>query len=233
MDLGLSLMASPHSSYPPLDLAAAGAVVVTNTFGAGQAIARAVLGEHHLQRPGTSPSLIAGIGQGVALGAGRASAARANHRNSSVRDRLERGLRADLRSTRGCARRDRRRSGWAPSAAPPEFPDPWAPSIEERVRTHHRCHRGTRSRTCTRCPTRAPFAIASSTWSRRSARTTSTERISATWFTRAELPILERLIGDVQTRWSSAGRATRRGFDNLVTRARAVRAAASSSTSTT
>ena len=32
MDLGLSLMATPHPSYPPLDLAAAGAVVVTNTF---------------------------------------------------------------------------------------------------------------------------------------------------------------------------------------------------------
>ncbi|MFO1540857.1 MAG: hypothetical protein ACKOTZ_10535 [Chloroflexota bacterium] len=31
-DVGLSLMASPHPSYPPLDLAAAGAVVVTNRF---------------------------------------------------------------------------------------------------------------------------------------------------------------------------------------------------------
>lgn len=32
-DLGLSLMLTPHPSYPPLDLAAAGAVVVTNTWG--------------------------------------------------------------------------------------------------------------------------------------------------------------------------------------------------------
>lgn len=32
MDLGLSLMATPHTSYPPLDLAAAGAVVVTNSW---------------------------------------------------------------------------------------------------------------------------------------------------------------------------------------------------------
>lgn len=32
MDLGLSLMASPHPSYPPLDLAASGAVVVTNEW---------------------------------------------------------------------------------------------------------------------------------------------------------------------------------------------------------
>ncbi len=32
VDLGLSLMATPHPSYPPLDLAASGAVVVTNKF---------------------------------------------------------------------------------------------------------------------------------------------------------------------------------------------------------
>jgi hypothetical protein len=33
VDLGLSLMYTPHPSYPPLDLAASGAVVVTNRFG--------------------------------------------------------------------------------------------------------------------------------------------------------------------------------------------------------
>lgn len=33
VDLGLSLMSTPHPSYPPLDLAASGAVVVTNRFG--------------------------------------------------------------------------------------------------------------------------------------------------------------------------------------------------------
>jgi hypothetical protein len=32
-DVGLSLMLSPHPSYPPLELAACGATVVTNTFG--------------------------------------------------------------------------------------------------------------------------------------------------------------------------------------------------------
>ncbi len=32
IDLGLSLMYTPHPSYPPLDLAASGAVVVTNRF---------------------------------------------------------------------------------------------------------------------------------------------------------------------------------------------------------
>jgi hypothetical protein len=33
VDLALSLMCTPHPSYPPLDLAASGAVVVTNRFG--------------------------------------------------------------------------------------------------------------------------------------------------------------------------------------------------------
>lgn len=33
MDLGLCLMYSPHPSYPPLDLASSGAVVVTNKYG--------------------------------------------------------------------------------------------------------------------------------------------------------------------------------------------------------
>lgn len=33
IDLGFSLMYTPHPSYPPLDLAASGAVVVTNKFG--------------------------------------------------------------------------------------------------------------------------------------------------------------------------------------------------------
>jgi hypothetical protein len=32
IDLGLSLMYTPHPSYPPLDLAASGAVVVTNRY---------------------------------------------------------------------------------------------------------------------------------------------------------------------------------------------------------
>ena len=36
MDVGLSLMYTPHPSYPPLDLAASGAVVVTSRFGRKQ-----------------------------------------------------------------------------------------------------------------------------------------------------------------------------------------------------
>ncbi len=33
IDIGISLMATPHPSYPPLDLASAGAVVITNGYG--------------------------------------------------------------------------------------------------------------------------------------------------------------------------------------------------------
>lgn len=38
IDLGLSLMYTPHPSYPPLDLAASGAVVVTNKFANKQSL---------------------------------------------------------------------------------------------------------------------------------------------------------------------------------------------------
>ncbi len=40
IDLGLSLMDTPHPSYPPLDLAASGAVVVTNTHGLKTSLAQ-------------------------------------------------------------------------------------------------------------------------------------------------------------------------------------------------
>src|SRR5579864_6155032 len=80
MDLGLSLMASPHSSYPPLDLAAAGAVVVTNTFGPE----KQSLDQYSANIICADPSLltlVAGIGQGVALAAD-AERRGANYRNS-------------------------------------------------------------------------------------------------------------------------------------------------------
>ncbi|MBU2839940.1 hypothetical protein HF670_10250 [Acidithiobacillus thiooxidans] len=40
IDVGLSLMCTPHPSYPPLDLAASGAVVVTNKFGLKQNLSK-------------------------------------------------------------------------------------------------------------------------------------------------------------------------------------------------
>jgi hypothetical protein len=38
VDVGLSLMSTPHPSYPPLDLVACGAVAVTNRFGTKQSL---------------------------------------------------------------------------------------------------------------------------------------------------------------------------------------------------
>jgi len=81
MDLGLSLMASPHSSYPPLDLAAAGAAVVTNTFGPHkQSLAQ--YSANIICCDPALPSMIAGIGQGVAL-AEDVDRRRAQHRAST------------------------------------------------------------------------------------------------------------------------------------------------------
>lgn len=40
IDLGLCLMSTPHPSYPPLDIAASGAVVLTNRFGSKQQLDR-------------------------------------------------------------------------------------------------------------------------------------------------------------------------------------------------
>src|ERR1017187_1594098 len=82
MGLGLSLMASPHASYPPLDLAAAGAAVVTNTFGSE----KQSLDQYSANIICSDPSvagLVAGIGQGVAL-ANDVKRRSANHRKSRL-----------------------------------------------------------------------------------------------------------------------------------------------------
>lgn len=64
-DLGLSLMSTPHPSYPPLDLAASGAVVVTNRFGIKQDLLRysanLICCEPDVQ------ALVQGLARGVAL----------------------------------------------------------------------------------------------------------------------------------------------------------------------
>lgn len=65
MDLGLSLMLTPHPSYPPLDLVACGAVAVTNTFGAKQTLA-AYSGNLICVEPSVA-SLVEGLRAGVAL----------------------------------------------------------------------------------------------------------------------------------------------------------------------
>ncbi len=65
MDLGVSLMASPHPSYPPLDLAASGAVVVTNEW-PGKADFASVSDRIITASPSVE-GIAAGIAQGIAL----------------------------------------------------------------------------------------------------------------------------------------------------------------------
>ena len=65
IDLGLCLMYSPHPSYPPLDLAASGAVVVTNRFGPKQNLDSYSKNIHC--RDADIENLVQGISDGVEL----------------------------------------------------------------------------------------------------------------------------------------------------------------------
>ena len=100
-----------------------------------------------------------------------------------------------------------------------EFPDPWAPSIEERIRTvstpgaHKVAY-------LYEVPDTSTFRYRVFNMVEALGLDDHDQRISATWFTRAELPILERLISDVNTLVICRTRYTAR-LDSLVTRARA------------
>jgi hypothetical protein len=65
MDLGLCLQYTPHPSYPPLDLAAAGAVVVTNTHGPKASLES--WSRNIITAPPTVEGLVEGLRQGVVL----------------------------------------------------------------------------------------------------------------------------------------------------------------------
>jgi len=65
MDLGLSLMFTPHPSYPPLDLAAAGAVAVTNSYGPKQSLA--AYSENILCAEPSVDALVGALEQGAEL----------------------------------------------------------------------------------------------------------------------------------------------------------------------
>jgi O-antigen biosynthesis protein len=69
VDLGLSLMASPHPSYPPLDLAVSGSVVVTNQWRGKRDLS--AVSERLLMVPPTVEDVV----EGLAAGAGIVSAA--------------------------------------------------------------------------------------------------------------------------------------------------------------
>lgn len=65
VDLGFCLMATPHPSYPPLDLAASGAVVVTNRFGLKQDLS--IYSDNIVLSGASVEDLIAGLEQGMRL----------------------------------------------------------------------------------------------------------------------------------------------------------------------
>jgi glycosyltransferase involved in cell wall biosynthesis len=107
----------------------------------------------------------------------------------------------------------------ARTPAPPEFPDPWAPSLEERVRTITAATGHTVAYVY-EVPDTSTFRYRIFNMVEALGADESAEPIAAAWFTRAEMPILERLIGDIRTLVICRSRYTAR-LDNLVTRARA------------
>ena len=104
-------------------------------------------------------------------------------------------------------------------AAPPAFPDPWAPTLDERVRTVTADGAHTVAYVY-EVPDTSTFRYRVFNMVEALGLDEPDQRISATWFTRAELPILERLIGNVNTLIICRTRYTER-LDSLVTRARA------------
>lgn len=81
IDLGVCLMYTPHPSYPPLDLAASGAVVVTNRFGVKQHLdglsRNIVCGDLSI------PSMLTALAEGCRLAADSAER-EANYRASTL-----------------------------------------------------------------------------------------------------------------------------------------------------
>ena len=69
MDVGLSLMYTPHPSYPPLDLAASGAIVVTNRFGRKRGLDQ--YSPNILCADPDVPSLVAALRRAVVLASDR------------------------------------------------------------------------------------------------------------------------------------------------------------------
>ena len=65
IDLGFSLMYTPHPSYPPLDLAAVGAVVVTNEFGVKKDLA--YYSKNIICKQADFDSLLEGLIEGITL----------------------------------------------------------------------------------------------------------------------------------------------------------------------
>jgi hypothetical protein len=81
VDLGLCLMYTPHPSYPPLDLAASGAIAVTNRFGNKQDLssysANIICGDLNLA------SMTAALAEGISLSANTVERT-TNHRSTGL-----------------------------------------------------------------------------------------------------------------------------------------------------
>jgi O-antigen biosynthesis protein len=90
-DLGLSLMVTPHPSYPPLDMVASGAVVVSNRFGAKQDLSN--LSRNLILCELDRDALVDGLAQGVGL-AGDAGRRALHQREATLSRDWERSLQA-------------------------------------------------------------------------------------------------------------------------------------------
>ena len=104
-------------------------------------------------------------------------------------------------------------------ATPQAFPDPWAPRIEERIRIVAANGAHTVAYVY-EVPDTSTFRYRVFNMVEALGIEEHDQRMSATWFTGAELPILERLIGGVNTLVICRTRYTAR-LDSLITRARA------------
>lgn len=65
-DLGLSLMTTPHPSLPPIEMASAGMLTVTNSFENKTGAALAAISPNLITRPPTVPGLVDGLAEAVA-----------------------------------------------------------------------------------------------------------------------------------------------------------------------
>jgi hypothetical protein len=81
VDVGLSLMYTPHPSYPPLDVAACGGVAVTNQFGRKTSLNQ--YSRNIICVPADVASLVDGIAQGTILAANEVTRRR-NYENSGL-----------------------------------------------------------------------------------------------------------------------------------------------------
>jgi glycosyltransferase involved in cell wall biosynthesis len=105
------------------------------------------------------------------------------------------------------------------AAGPRTFPDDWAPAIEDRIRTV--CTDGAHSVVYFyEVPDTSTFRYRVFNMIEALGLRNSEPRVAATYFTRAELPVLERLVADIDTLVICRTRYTAR-MDGLVARVRA------------